>query len=235
MRTISTAGLLLALIMLSGCISFPPVKMEGLEAEKGVFVIDHTKPDSYPGFGLAQGNIYSCRAGIQHIEQKNFIPPKAIMFGALLSRDKPDIVSHQVVLEQFDVYRNYRLRSLSDTRSMGGAIFTSVAGAADRKNNKALDLERFAIRSNPGDGRWKPDENQVGCDGRGEGEYYASEVNGGSDVIVIWLKFSVDDKPYSFRSAYQYHFDEAASTSGEDKIKEAIDMTIASIASKIVF
>lgn len=235
MRTISTAGLLFVLIMLSGCISFPPVKMEGLEAEKGVFVIDQTKPDSYPAFGLAQGNIYSCRAGIQHIDQKNLIPPKAIMFGALLSRDKPDIVSHQVVLEQFDIYRNYRLRSLSGTRSMGGAVFTAVAGAADQKNNKTLDLERFTIRSNPGDGRWKPDENQVGCDGRGEGEYYASEVNGGSDVIVIWLKFVVDGKPYSFRSAYQYHYDEAATPSAEDKIKEAIDMTIASIASKIVF
>ncbi|HET9033308.1 MAG TPA: hypothetical protein VFN25_10425, partial [Dokdonella sp.] len=135
---------------------------------------------------------------------------------------------------QFDVYRNYRLRSLSGTRAMGGAIFTAVAGAADRKNSKALDLERFAIRSDPGDGRWNPDENQVGCDGRGEGEYYASEVNGGSDVVVIWLKFAVDDKLYSFRSAYQYHFDEAASLTGEDKIKEAIEMTIASIASKIV-
>ena len=235
MRSISNMCLLLALIMLSGCISFPPVKMEGLDAKTGAFVIDRTKPDSYPGFGLAQGNIYSCRAGIQHIGQKNLIPPKAIMFGALLSREKPEIVYHQVVLEQFDVYRNYRLRSLSGTRAMGGAIFTAVAGAADRKNNKELGLERFAIRSDPGDGRWKPDENQVGCDGRGEGEYYASEVNGGSDVIVIWLQFSIDDKPYSFRSAYQYHYDEAASLTGEDKIKEAIEMTITSIASKIVF
>ena len=224
---------LLVLGALSGCITLPAFQMSGLDAGKGSFVVDKTKPDSYPAVGIAEGNIYSCRAGIRFIKAERFVPPKAATFGALLAKELPEITFHRVVLERFDVYQNYRLRSLSGTRVMGGGVMAAVASAADHKNNKTMDLQNFSIKSNPGDGRWKPGENQVGCDGRGEGEYYASEVNGGHDVIVTWLNFSVDDKPYSFRSAYQYQFDESSSRTGDDKVMKAIELTVAATAAEI--
>ncbi|MGB0134905.1 hypothetical protein, partial [Dokdonella sp.] len=114
--------MLLITLPLTGCVTFPPLKMSGVDATNGSFVEDRTKPDSYPGFGFAEGNIYSCRYGIRHIGQARYVPSKAVIFGALLVESRPEIATHRVVLDQFDVYQNYRLRSLSGTRSMGGAI-----------------------------------------------------------------------------------------------------------------
>lgn len=228
-----SALILMLLLPVTGCVSLPPLAMSDLNAEDGSYVVDSTGKDRYPPFGAAEGNIYSCRAGIRHIGFERFVPPKAATFGALMVKARPEVASRRVVLEQFDVYQNYRLRSLSGTRAMGGAVFAAVAGAADKKNNKASDLENFSIRENPGEGRWKTGENQVGCDGRGEGEYYASEANGGHDVIVTWLKFTVDGTPYHFRSAYQYQFDESTSKTADDKVRVAIELTIASVASAL--
>lgn len=226
-------GMLFLLGSLSGCLTLPPLKMTELESAQGAFVIDKTKPDNYPAVGIAEANIYSCRMGIRFIKRDRFAMPKPTVFGALLAKERPDIASHQVVLERFDVYQNYRLRALSGTRSMGGAVFAAVASSADNKNNKSVDLQNFSLKANPGDGRWNPGENQVGCDGRAEGEYYASEVNGGHDVIVTWLNFSVDDKSYSFRSAYQYQFDESASPTADEMVKKGIEMTVTAVASEI--
>lgn len=232
-RSLYSFGMLLLLGTLSGCVTLPPIKVPGLDSVSGSFVIDQTKPDNYPAVGLAEGNIYSCRAGIRYIKGERFTPSKAATFGALLVKELPGITARRVVLERFEIYQNYRLRSLSGTRPMGGAVFAAVAGAADNKNNKSIDLPNFSLKANPGNGRWKPAENQVGCDGRAEGEYYASEVSGGHDVIVTWLNFTVDEKPYSFRSAFQYQFDESSSRTADDMVMKAIELTVAAVAAEI--
>ncbi|MCV6608868.1 MAG: hypothetical protein OIF32_11705, partial [Campylobacterales bacterium] len=43
----------------------------------------------------------------------------------------------------------------------------------------------------------------VGCDNEGEGEYYSSRTTK-EDIVVIWLKFSVDNKIYQFRTLNQF-------------------------------
>ena len=233
-RTLAVSAAMLVMISISACGTLPKLQMAELQGLDGSFVVDKTKPDSYPAVGLAEGNIYSCRAGIRFIKQERFDPPKAVTFGALLAKAKPELASHRVVLERFDVYQNQRLRTLSASGAAGGLILAAVASAADNKNNKAMDLENFSLKSNPGDGRWKPRENQVGCDGRKEGEYYASEVNRGHDVVVTWLEFTVDGTPYSFRSAYQYQFDDTSSRTADDKVFQAIDLTVTAVASEIL-
>jgi hypothetical protein len=76
-----------------------------------------------------------------------------------------------------------------------------------------------------------PGENQVGCDNRHEGEYYPSEISGGHDVVVTWLKFTVDNQPYYFKTFYQFQPD------GKDQImagiREAVEMSINGIAPRI--
>jgi len=57
--------------------------------------MDTTEPDSYPGFMVAEGNIYSCRYGIHHQSQEEFDPPKAQVFATLLARNVPGVTSRE--------------------------------------------------------------------------------------------------------------------------------------------
>jgi hypothetical protein len=226
---------LLILVVLSLCGCTPPgsiVKFEQQPQATGSYVSSAMQPDNYPSFPLGEGNIYSCRYGIHYYAADEFSPSKLQVFSALLASEKPAITSHKVELNRFDVYRNWRLRLLSRAgSSMGGALGYGIARNADEKNNPTASLPPFLIQEHPGNGRSNDQENQIGCDGKAEGEYYPSQVNGGSDVIVTWLSFTVDGKAYDFRSTYQFHFD---AEGGNDKaVRTAVTTTIKEAAAKI--
>ena len=226
------AALVVAGFVLGGCMPKQIVHVEAAHAGSFSFVEDATGKDDYPATPIGEANIYSCRYGIHFYVKDEIVPPKADAFAELLAESKPAITTHKVRLTRFDIYRNWRLRLLSGAgRSMGGAVGYSIAGAADNANNPTTTLERFALQENPGDGRNGRTGNQIGCDGAGEGEYFASDVNGGRDVIVIWLEFDVDGRPYKFRSAYQFNYDSVPAN--EKAVAEAIRETVAGVAGKI--
>lgn len=223
-------------IGLSGCASLNnPVSFTDLQSSQQQYVVDQTAPDNYPGFMAAEGNDFSCRYGIHHESKEEFSPPKAQIFAALLSQALPQITSHKVVLQQFDVYYNHRLRSLGMLGSggLGGVIGASIGQAneeAARQNMGVVVFDKLLIDTNPLVDR-HPDQNQVGCNNAHEGEYYPSEISGGFDVVVSWLKFSVDDKPYYFRTFYQFQpANKADMIAG---INEAIRMSVQGISQKI--
>ncbi len=60
---------------------------------------------------------------------------------------------------------------------------------------------------------------------------YPSEISGGHDVVVTWMKFTVDERPYYFRSFYQ--FTPEGKVMIADGIKEALQMSVNGIAPKI--
>lgn len=226
------AGCLVVGLLLSGCAPKQVVHMDAPHAGSLSFLEDATGEDDYPSILAGEGNIYSCRYGIHFYVKDEFVPPKAAVFADLLAESKPAIATHKVRLTRMDVYRNWRLRLLSGAgKSMGGGVGYAIADSADKANNPTTTLDRFALTENPGDGRHGRTDNQIGCDGAGEGEYFASDVNGGRDVIVIWLEFDVDGRPYKFRSAYQFNYD---SVPGNDKaVAEAIRETVTAAAAKV--
>ena len=235
-KTYTKYKLLLALpaaLSLGGCT--PPsslVKFDQQAPAVPNYVTNATHADDYPAFPMGEGNIYSCRYGIHYYSAGEFSPSKLQVFSTLLAAEKPSIVSHEVELSRFDVYRNWRLRLLSKAgNGMGSALGSAIAQNADEKNNPTAALPPFSIEENPGNGRPDEHENQIGCDGKAEGEYYPSHVNGGSDVIVVWLRFKVDGKSYDFRSMYQFHFD---ADGGKDKaVTTAIASTIKEVAARV--
>lgn len=225
--------ILIVLLSICGCAPKSMVKLPDHGRTDLHYVIDASHPDNYPAFMVGEGNIYSCRYGIHFYAADEFVPPKTRMFAELLATARPQLVEHKVELDRFDVYHNLRLRLLSFAGTgLGGAVGHEIARNADEKNNPAVDLPPFVLVENPGNGRPDNHENQIGCDGAAEGEYYPSQVNGGSDVIVVWLNFKVDAKPYSYRSMYQFHFD---SQGGEGiAVITAIRTTIDAVASRIL-
>jgi hypothetical protein len=221
---------------LTGCaVMNNQVKMDDLQKPSAPFLVDKTSPDSYPGFLAAEGNDLSCRYGIHHESAAEFSPQKAQVFAGLLAQALPSIVSHKVVLEQFDVYYNHRLTALHVLGSggIGGVVGASIGDANDRaahQNSSVFTVDKVLIDTDPEVNR-HPGENQVGCDNRHEGEYYPSEISGGHDVIVTWMKFTVDARPYYFRSFYQFTPDGKGMVA--DGIKEALQMFVNGIAPKI--
>ena len=194
------------------------------------FVLDLTKPDSYPSFGLGQGNIYSCRYGIRMLLSNEFDPPKAKMFADLISSALPKIKGQQVKLQRFDVYINHRLKSLNGAGNVIGGALGAIISEAGRVNENVYTFQKLLVDTDPYTAR-NPNEHQVGCDDAHEGEFYASEISGGHTVVVIWLKFSIDDRAYNFRTFYQY---QPANISEEDAgVSAAIQMTFPAVAERI--
>jgi hypothetical protein len=218
-------------LMLGGCAALQNnVTMQSLPSDSR-YVVDKTKPDSYPGFLAAQGNDMSCRYGIHYQTAKEFSPPKTKMFAALLAQDLPSITSHRVVLERFDVYENNRLHALHAVgAAMGGGLISAALESAAHQNKNVFTTDKLIVDTRPGVDR-HPSENQVGCSNRGEGEYYPSEISGGSDVIVIWLKFSVDERPYAFRTYYQFQPERREQVASG--IKEAIELSLKAVAAQV--
>lgn len=219
------------LLCLAGCAPLNQIVMSDLEHPGPQFVVDQTKPDDYPAFLTGEGNIYSCHYGIHYESAKEFHPPKAQMFADLFAKALPEITDHRVVLKRFDVYYNRRLAELAGFgNAMGGAIGAAIASAGNVNKNVFI-FKKIILVSDPLSIKHDPTEHQVGCDDAHEGEYYASEITGGNNVVITWLTFDVDGKPYRFKSYYQFQ------PHGKEKapqgIAEAIRMTIDGVASKI--
>ncbi len=199
---------------------------------KPSYLANELKTDDYPSFMVGEGNIYSCRYGISFISSDEFVPPKDQIFSALLKRNLPNIETHKVALERFDVYYNRRLRTLSAATAgiIGGAIGGAISASID-SNNYGFTYKNLLVDVIPETYPINTDENAVGCDGENEGEYYTSRVTAGHDVIVTWLKFRVDGVPYHFRTLYQIQPEKPDDVS--KGIMGAIQKSIAAISSKI--
>ncbi|MEO6927457.1 MAG: hypothetical protein ABI129_12405 [Rhodanobacter sp.] len=221
----------LAAALLGGCASIgSPVKIPSPANVDTSYVTDATKPDHYPGFLAAEGNIYSCRYGIHHESRAEFSPPKATIFASLLEQSLPGISTHHVVLQRFDVYENKRLKMLHNVGVIEGGYIGYRLAKAGLINRNLYTFKKLLIDADPMTKRDK-NEHQVGCDDRDEGEYYSSEISGGHDVIVTWLVFSVDGKPYAFRSFYQYQ--PTAKNDVTAAIGDSIEQTIEAVAPRI--
>jgi hypothetical protein len=222
---------------MGGCATMDhPVTLTDVAAPAQKFVVYQTKPDSYPGYLAAEGNDFSCRYGIHHQSVEEFVPPKAQVFAALLAQARPEAVSHQVVLERFDIFFNRRLHMLHilGRGGLGGVAGAMVGDAnqkAARQNATVFTTDKLLVDADP-EAKRNAGENQVGCDNEHEGEYFPSEISGGHDVVVTWLRFSVDGKPYHFRTFYQFQpdFDKAKIAAG---IKEAMTLSVQAIAPRI--
>src|ERR1700749_3101064 len=153
--------------VLAGCtVMDNQVKMDELAKPTPAFLVDKTGPDKYPAFLAAEGNDLSCRYGIHHESVAEFSPQKAQLSAALLVQALPSIVSHKVVLEQFDVYYNHRLKALHVLGSggLGGALGAAVGSSnqqAAHQNSAVFTVDKVLIDSDPEVNR-HPGENQVG-------------------------------------------------------------------------
>lgn len=215
----------------TGCLSHT-VKFEKLDPAPASYVVDKTKPDSYPGFMVAEGNIYSCRYGIHHQSREEFDPPKAVVFAKLLARSVPGVTSRKVALQRFDVYYNHRIKALS----VAGAAIGGVIGAGIRSSAAAAAelggpfvFQNLVIDPDPLR-KQDPDERWIGCDDEHEGEYSPKEVGGGN-VVVTWLQFTVDGAPYHFRSFFPVQHEKAGDV--EAGIASAVSLTIEGIAPRV--
>ena len=196
------------------------------------YVHDETGPDRYASVLAGELNIYSCRYGIHGYVRSELDLPKGETFARLLAEGKPAIVFHDVRLKRFDIYRNWRARLLTFAgAATGGAIVQGQARKIDAEHNPEAMQEAFSLQRDPGDGRGTRTENQIGCNGAGEGEYFPSEVTRNRDVVVIWLSFEVDGVPYRYRSMYQFQYTDLP---GNDKaVAEAIEATIREVAAEL--
>lgn len=220
-----------AIATLSGCAIQHAVVMPGLQQPVTGYVVDESKPDDYPGFGVAEGNIYSCRYGIHYQTPEEYKPPRAQMFADILAAASPDITKHHVVLKRFDVYFNQRLGMLHMAGGLIGGLVGYGIARSGEVNKNVFTFKKILVVSDPLQFKHDPKEHQVGCDNAHEGEYYSSEISGGNDVVVTWLSFDVDNVPYQFASYYQFQPDTQAKIAAG--ISEAIQMTIEGAASKV--
>lgn len=226
------AWLMLA-VLLVGC---TPQAVIRLDDERGrsvtpSYVKDETGPDHYPALVVGEGNIYGCRYGIHAYAKNEFDPPKQEIFAQLLARENPSIASHDVRLKRFDVYRNYRARLLAKAgNDIGGVIVPGEAKKIEAQHNPAAS-ETFSLQQDPGDGRGDSTVNQIGCDGAAEGEYFPTQVASNRDVIVIWLRFTIDGAPYSFRSMLPFGY--VSLPANDRAVAYAIHATMRAVAEKI--
>jgi len=219
------------IILLSGCVATAPVNMQGLTSPKS-FLVSDIKNVDYPGFLAAAGNIYSCRYGIYYKTPSEFNPPRDVIFAGLLYKYLPVIEKHKVVLTQFDVYYNTRLKQLHNASgALGGGVASSIALDASRRGNYGFMDKNLLVDSVPETFPFKTEEVSVGCDNANEGEYFPSRVSGGHDVVVSWFKFSIDGKEYHFRSLYQ--FQPETKDAIQEGVAKAIDRSLREISSKL--
>lgn len=221
---LSRCFLAVSLLGLGGCaVMNKPISMTDLRPPVQQYVEDQSPGDDYPGFLAGEGNDYSCHYGIHFESKEEYTPPKSQLFADLLAQDLPAITTHKVVLQRFDVYYNYRLKQI---HALSGGLF----GSPIRLTPGVFFYDKLLIDTNPEVDRY-PGMHQVGCDNAHEGEYYPVEISGGYDVVVSWFKFTVDGRPYEFRTFYQYQpQDKAATLAGID---EAIRMSVQGIAKQV--
>ncbi|MBS0516220.1 MAG: hypothetical protein JSS16_12205 [Proteobacteria bacterium] len=223
----------LVAIAASGCAPQTTIKLDASSSKvEPSYVRDETLADHYPSFVAGEGNIYSCRYGIHAYAKNEFNPPKNEMFARLLAKEKPSMVSRDVRLKRFDVYRNYRVRLLKAAgHSIGGVVVPDQAQKLEAQQNPNAPALTFSLQQNPGNGRGSATENQIGCDGVSEGEYFPSQVAPENDAIVIWLSFTIDGIPYEFRSMLQFGY--VSSAANDRAVSYAIDETLQAVAKKL--
>ena len=187
--------------------------------------------DNYPGFMAAEGNIYSCRYGISFKTSEEFNPRKEQVFSALLAKNVPGIESHVVILRRFDVYVNNRLAHLRAAGTAVGGFVGNAIAESDNVNAKIFTFNNLIVDPDPLNTQPKPKEHIVGCDFQKEGEYYASQISGGHAVVVTWLNFDIDQKPYTFKTYYQFQHDNLAGK--RHPVETAVNMTFEAIAPRL--
>jgi hypothetical protein len=232
----SLAASLGALSMLGGCINLATQVAFNELPKAGpapTYVVDKSTPDDYPAKMAGELNDFSCRYGIHHLAVDEFTPPKAQVFATLLAHELPQITSHQVVLNRFDIYDNHRLQSLHKLSQVTGGVASDIARDAAAQNKNVFTFDKLILDADPMVNR-HPGMNMVGCDDAHEGEYYPSEVSGGYSAIVTWFSFSVDGKPYMFRTFYQVQVDRTDNEKRSANVKSAISESIHAIAPRIV-
>ena len=223
---------LCAALLASGCMPQRMVKMSPAPGAVASFVKDSTQAGKYPASGAGELNIYSCRYGIAMQADAEFDPPKARMFELLLAEALPGIEGRNVVLHRFDLYDNQRLKLLAMAGSgMGGIIGHSIAASAHRASGSRFVLDRLIVHVDPDQGYVPEDENPIGCNGRGEGEYFASEISAGHSVLVTWLRFDVDGTQYHLRTFYQHQSESAVQL--QDAKLDALRLSIHAAAEQI--
>lgn len=191
-------------LFLSGCAVTPKITITGLTSPKS-FLISELSEVDYPGFMAGAGNIYSCRYGIHYKEPNEFTPPRDVIFSGLMYKNIPNIENHKLKLTQFDIYYNNRLKLLhAFGKVFSGGVAGDMATQAAKRGHYGFMDKNFLIDSIPQSFPFKTEEVVAGCDNANEGEYYPSRVTGGHDVIVGWYKFTIDGKPYHFRTLYQF-------------------------------
>jgi hypothetical protein len=197
--------ILMAVTLVAGCMPARQVAFDNIDPAFGEFVEDRTEPSTYPAFAAAEGNIYSCRYGISMVREDEFIPPKAQLFGSLLAHELPGIEHERVVLHRLDVYNNAQLRTRHLAgQYMGGFIGHTVSRRAREAGGDHFISDRMLVDSDPANFEAPEGENAVGCDDRGEGEYYASMIGSGYSALVTWMRFDVDNFPFHIRTFYQH-------------------------------
>lgn len=220
-------------LLASGCATLNHTAKFDVGDAPTAYVADKTGPDDYPGFMVAEGNIYSCRYGIHHLSQAEFQPPKPQMFAALLTRHLADADRHQVVLERFDVYYNRRLKLLHQAGQGLGGIIGGVISDAGKQNWNVFSFKDLIVDTDPM--KPKPENvHLVGCDDKHEGEFDPTQISAGHDVVITWLRFSFDEKPVQLRTFYQFQPDPASQGPSIDKaIETAIERSIEAAAAQV--
>lgn len=224
--------LLATLLITTGCAGLAhKVTTSDIPAPAKHYVTDQTKVDDYPGFMAGEGNVYSCRGGIHLVWAQDYQPAKAEAFAALLAQQLPAITSHQVVLNRFDVYTNRRQRMVEQAySSVGPGLIADVASNWANRNLLVVSSTDLLLDLDPLTPRLT-DDDIVGCSYQGEGEYYWPEITGGHNVVVTWLKFDVDGKPYLFRTFF--HYEPTPRISTDAAVNRAVRETFKAIAPRI--
>lgn len=232
--------ILLLPLLISGCTTLQKVDMSDLPSADREFVTSKIEADNYPGFLTGEGNIYSCRYGIHYMREKEFEPSKSQIFSGLLTKYLPESSGHEVTLNRFDVYYNWRLRALEAAGPAVGAALGGVLGAAigseisNSANQKqgTFVFEDLVIELDPENIPVDEDARYVGCKGKHEGDYKVGLVSGGHDVVITWLNFNIGAQKYSYKTYYQTQLDESGGM--PQSVEAALEKTFAAISENIV-
>ncbi|MNV10273.1 hypothetical protein D3C71_1007870 [compost metagenome] len=189
------------------------------------FVVDATTQDAKRAYLAAEGNIYSCWYGIHQLSQSEFTPPKAEMFESMLAGVIPEVVTRRVVLERFDVFHNVQGNlSRSAMTTASAVLYESPAS--------------YIVRSAPNESFWFEKDpyarrggTAVGCMEGEDGSYFERDVVTGHAVVVVWLKFRVDDVPFAFKSYYQHQATDKAAVAQVTDV--ALKETMQGVAEKL--
>ena len=218
-------------LLITSCAVTPPVSFNVLPKSK-LSITNNLSTVDYPGYMAGAGNIYSCRFGIYYKTPDEFSPSREVIFASLMEKNIPKIENHKIVLLQFDVYYNRRLKQLrTASKAIGSGIAASYAENAARRGDYGFMEKNFLIDKIPDSFPVKTGEVSVGCDEANEGEYFPSRVSGGHDVVVGWFKYSIGGKIYHFRTEYQFQPENDQKI--QAGISKAIEISIENIATQI--